>query len=292
MFDSSARYNNISLNQVLNTGPDLTNMLLGILLRFRKERIAVTADIEQMFYNFCVSEEHRDYLRFLWFEDNDPQKPLVDYRMTVHVFGKSTSPAVATYGIRKIVENCEEDVKGFVNTDFYVDDGLTSLPTVPQAVSLLSRTSKAFETEGIKMQKIDSNSDKVMMEFPPNALADGVRDLTLEQLPVQRSLGLLWDLNTDTFTYESTNDAKPYTKRGVLSTINSPYDPIGFLAPVVLEGRLCMRDLMTSHANWDSPLPLDKHLKWTRWKDSLLHLKHINIHRTYSALPLCEASNI
>ncbi|XP_052218042.1 uncharacterized protein LOC127835646 [Dreissena polymorpha] len=121
VFDSSARYNNISLNQVLNTGPDLTNMLLGILLRFRKERIAVTADIEQMFYNFCVSEEHRDYLRFLWFEDNDPQKPLVDYRMTVHVFGNSTSPAVATYGIRKIVENCEEDVKAFVNNDFYVE---------------------------------------------------------------------------------------------------------------------------------------------------------------------------
>lgn len=71
VFDSSAEYEGVSLNKVLLSGPDLNNSLLGVLLRFRKEPIAFTADIQQMFYCFVVHEDHRDYLRSLWYEDND-----------------------------------------------------------------------------------------------------------------------------------------------------------------------------------------------------------------------------
>ncbi|XP_053380368.1 uncharacterized protein LOC128548874 [Mercenaria mercenaria] len=71
VFDSSAAYQGVSLNSVLLTGPDLTNNLLGVLMRFRKELVAVAADIEQMFYCFEVNKEHRNFLRFLWYQDND-----------------------------------------------------------------------------------------------------------------------------------------------------------------------------------------------------------------------------
>lgn len=67
VFNSSARYNGASLNDVLLTGPDLNNTLLGVLIRFRKEAIALTADIEQMFYCFLVREADRNFLRFLCF---------------------------------------------------------------------------------------------------------------------------------------------------------------------------------------------------------------------------------
>lgn len=39
------------------------------------------------------------FLRFLWFEDNDFTKPVTEYRMTVHVFGNSPSPAITIYGL-------------------------------------------------------------------------------------------------------------------------------------------------------------------------------------------------
>lgn len=54
VFDSSMQYDGVSLNNALLTGPDLNNTLLGVLIRFRKEAIAFTADIEQMFYCLLV----------------------------------------------------------------------------------------------------------------------------------------------------------------------------------------------------------------------------------------------
>lgn len=75
VFDSSAKHNGISLNDVLLTGPDLNNTLLGVLISFRKEAIAFTADIEQMFYCFLVREEDRNFLRFLWFQDLSKDSP-------------------------------------------------------------------------------------------------------------------------------------------------------------------------------------------------------------------------
>ena len=113
VFDSSAKFNDVSLNDILLCGPDLTNNLMGVLLRFRKGQIAITADIEQMFFGFIVSEEHRNFLRFLWHRNNDPTMELVEYRMLKHVFGNSPSPAVATYGLRKAIDilpNVGEDV--------------------------------------------------------------------------------------------------------------------------------------------------------------------------------------
>ena len=100
VFDSSAKFNGVSLNNVLLTGPDLSNSLLGFLVRFRREMIAVTADVQHMFHCFIVREDHRNYLRFLWYKDNDFEKELIEYRMRVHVFGNSPSPAVATLGLR------------------------------------------------------------------------------------------------------------------------------------------------------------------------------------------------
>ena len=192
MFDSSAKFKGVSLNSIMLQGPDLKNSLLGILLRFRKELVAVVADIQQMFYSFYVHQKHRDFLRFIWYQDNNPNKPLVEYRMCVHVFGNSPSPAIATYGLRKSVENADEDVKLFVNRDFYVDDALTSLPTISEAVSLMKRTQRALEKSNLVSHKVASNKEEVILAFPSDQLANSLKDLVPgnDLLPIQRSLGL------------------------------------------------------------------------------------------------------
>ncbi|XP_028418430.1 uncharacterized protein LOC114543776 [Dendronephthya gigantea] len=58
VFDCSARFQGTSLNDQLMQGPDLTNSLLGVLMRFREDEAAFMADIESMFHQVRVQEEH------------------------------------------------------------------------------------------------------------------------------------------------------------------------------------------------------------------------------------------
>lgn len=60
VFDSNAQHqgNNVSLNNVLLSGPDLNNNLLSVLLRFSKDLVAIMADIQQTFYSFKEVVEH------------------------------------------------------------------------------------------------------------------------------------------------------------------------------------------------------------------------------------------
>ena len=87
VFDSSATFEGLSLNNVLMSGPDLTNSLIGVLMRFRTEQIGIMADIQKMFYSFTVRENHWNFLCFLLYKDNDFSKEIIEYRMRVHVFG-------------------------------------------------------------------------------------------------------------------------------------------------------------------------------------------------------------
>ena len=74
VFDCAARKNGTSLNDRVLQGPDLTNSLLGVLLRFRQEPIAIMADIEAMFHQVYVTPRNRDALRFLWWPNGDMER--------------------------------------------------------------------------------------------------------------------------------------------------------------------------------------------------------------------------
>ena len=52
------------LNDHILQGPDQLTSLIGILMRFCKEDVAVTCDIAKMFPQFLVSLGLRDYFRF------------------------------------------------------------------------------------------------------------------------------------------------------------------------------------------------------------------------------------
>lgn len=297
VFDSSAECDGTSLNQVLLSGPDLNNSLIGVLLRFRKEPIALTADVQQMFYCFEVCEEHRDYLRYLWFEDNDITKKVVEYRMKVHVFGNSPSPAVAIYCMRRAAREGEKehgaDAREFVERQFYVDDGLTSVATPEDAVDLLTRTKNMLAESNLRLHKVASNCNLVMEALPVEDRAKDLKDLDIgaDPLPVHRSLGLCWNLESDSFTYLVSTDTKPFTRRGVLSTVNSLYDPLGFAAPIIMQGKALLRELSADERDWDTPLPSEKEEVWVAWKDSLRALEDLEIPRCFSPASLNAAKS-
>lgn len=172
-----------SLNDVLLTGPNLNNSLLGVLLRFRKELVAVTADIQHMFHFFVVREDHRDYLCFLWYRDNNPSNDIIDYRMRVHVFGNSPSSAVAIYGLRRAAKQGEaefgSDTSQYIERDFYVDDRLKSFSTEAEAICVIKQAQEMLAASNLQLHEIASNRPAVIEAFPPKDRAKEIKDLNL-----------------------------------------------------------------------------------------------------------------
>ncbi|KAI4890224.1 hypothetical protein NFI96_032236, partial [Prochilodus magdalenae] len=162
-----------------------------------------------------------------------------------------------------------------------------------EAIDLLKRTKASLAESNLHLHKIASNSQVVMEAFLPEDHAKGIKDLdfTGDTEPTQRSLGLCWEIQADTFTFRVTVGDKPYTRRGVLSTVNSLFDPLGFVAPVTIRGRALLRELTSHTSEWDKPLPEEKRQEWETWRDSLKELKHLHIPRKYTASSLSQAAH-
>ena len=75
--------------------------------------------------------------------------------------------------------------------------------------------------------------------FKPEDRVKDLKDINLDlgKLPVERTLGILWCVESDTFQFRITLNDCPLTRRGILSTVGSMYDPLGYIAPVILIGK-------------------------------------------------------
>ena len=135
--------------------------------------------------------------------------------MRVHVFGNSPSPTVATYGLRRVARQGEnqygKDVRHLIDRDFYVDDALKSVSTIEEAVDLLKRTQEMLAASNLRLHKIASNKAEVMDAFPAEDRAKDLQDLDLfiDDLPDQRSLGVRWSIMSDHFTFYAPQTERP-----------------------------------------------------------------------------------
>ena len=278
VYDSSATFKNISLNSQLLQGPDWNNRLRSVLPRFRNGEVGFGADIQSMFYVFHLPDEDKDFTRFFWWKNNDPKEDLVEYRANVHIFGNTSSPSLATLGLRFAVmhSECSQEVKDFVFHNFYVDDACGATNSAEQATSLLKDTIEALGKYNIKLHKICSNSNKLVNSFPSSERADSSsKDMTNSNL--QHILGIEWDTTEDRLIIRTSVPDRPFTKRGVLATLNSTFDPLDFIAPLILSGRILQRLLVPSKNDnpsiaalgWDDPLPDNYYQQWEDWKTSI-----------------------
>ena len=268
VFDCAAKYHNTSLNDHLLQGPDFTNSLVGVLLRFRQERVAVMADIEKMFHQVNVKEQDREALRFLWWPEGDLSKEPVEHQMTVHLFGATSSPSCCSYALKKTAEDNKQDfskqVIDTVNRDFYVDDCLKSLPMKEEAVNLVEELPVLLSRGGFRLTKWLSNEREVLSHMPDNERAPCV-SLQLEHLPKDKALGVQWNTEMDSLGFRNGN-LKAETRRGILSFVASVYDPLGLVAPVVLPAKRMLQELCRSGRGWDKELPKEISMEWQAWQ--------------------------
>lgn len=285
VFDCGATFKGTSLNKQLLQGPNLTSTLLGVLIRFRQEPVAVMGDIQSMFHQVKVMEEDIDFLRFLWWPNEDLTKQVAEFRMTVHLFGAVSSPSCASFALRKTAEDNQADfsaaVVQTVKENFYVDDCLKSMGSEEEAITMVKDLMALCQRGGFTLTKWISNNSTVLQNLPEEHRAKELSELNLDRdkLPVERALGLQWCVETDAFNFRMAIQQKTCTRRGMLSVSSSVYDPLGFLAPVVLLAKIMMQELCRRKVGWDETIPQDILHQWTRWMEDLDALSEFKVER-------------
>lgn len=136
VFDASAKERGCpSLNDCLEKGPNLLELIPNLLIKFRKEKIGVTSDIRKAFLQVSVNEEERDFLRFVW-KNADGIERICRHRRVV--FGVNASPfllgATIQFHLKKCLQQCEQKDYPYsestitkLEQGFYVDNCVTSV---------------------------------------------------------------------------------------------------------------------------------------------------------------------
>ncbi|XP_030588591.1 uncharacterized protein LOC115795386 [Archocentrus centrarchus] len=239
-----------------------------------------------MFHQFFVPPAARNYLRFLWWGGADLEAEPQEYRMTVHPFGATSSPGCANFGLKYLAQKHTVDyplASAFIEKNFYVDDGLTSVPSVKDAEDLIIEARELCKKGGLRLHKFNSNRLEVLdcVDASERATKAGSLHLGLDEPLIGRALGIQWSIEQDSFSFDVNLKNQPSSRRGILSVIASIYDPLGFISPVTLCGKRILQDLCRQGAGWDEPLPEDLGSRWEEWKGDLPKLQEIIIPRCY-----------
>ena len=285
VFDCSAECNGTSLNKQLLQGPDLTNQLIGVLIRFRQERVAFMGDIEAMFYQVMIPEEQRCFVQFLWWLDGDYNKRLTEYEMCVHIFGGTSSPSCCNFALRKAATDGERELGTEASQtlirNFYVDDLLKSKADVASSIHLIKNVISMCSKSGFKLTKFISNNEEVMNHIPVDDQRKLVKtyDLLSGDVAMERALGVQWCISNDTFVFQVALKNHQYTRRGLLSAVSSIYDPLGLVAPFIPPAKRILQQLYHSKLGWDECMPTDVCSDWDKWSSTLPLIKDIKVSR-------------
>ena len=246
----------ISLNQALYQGPNLTQDLAVCLLQFMLGYYGVVSDIEKAFLRILIAHHDRDALRFFWFEDPfNYNSKLIIYRFKAVIFGGVCSPFQLAAVINKLItDQCKcTYVKNALLQGTYVDNVLHATNSENQLVQFFNTSRDLFNKGNFNLRQWSSNSPKLM----DRAIASNVAD----QSRVIKVLGLQWNLDKDRFLYNTNIEWNgQFTKRSVLQFTNRVFDPLGLLTPISIRKRLFMQEL------WKRKL---------KWKDSFEHIENL-----------------
>ena len=156
VFDAAAGHPK-ALNDFIRIGPNLIADLTGILMRFRLNRIGLTADLEKAFLQLSLHPTDRDVTRFLWrFNASDPEP--TTYRMTRVVFGVNASPFLLQATIRQhldLFKSSDPEMVDRLSRDIYCDDLITSVNSEEEARQVRERTVEIFHEAKNEHDQVD-----------------------------------------------------------------------------------------------------------------------------------------
>ncbi|XP_065675665.1 uncharacterized protein LOC136091879 [Hydra vulgaris] len=286
VFDASATSSGPSLNDCLHSGPSLTTLLNGVLIRFRVNKIAFIADIEKAFLNISISEKHCDFIRFLWYENinnldikNLKNHKLVTYRLCRVLFGVTSSPFLLSATLIKHAERYLSSDPIFVSrllNSIHVDDLSFCSDSVIECFNFYKKCHSRLGEAGFILRKFESNSvelDKL------------INETNFQSQNITKVLGLTWNKKLDLFIFsffELFKIAVPFpTKRDVLSFTASFFDPLGLINPVIVRLKILFQQICISKIGWDCKINNDLLKVWQDICKDLGSVQSICVPRCY-----------
>nr|XP_049699386.1 uncharacterized protein LOC126055216 [Helicoverpa armigera] len=288
--DAAAKTRGMSLNDYLLTGPDLLQSLPGVMMRFRRHRVAVSGDITEMFMQVKVKPEDRDALRYLWRGERREGAP-EEYRMTSIIFGAASSPCTAIFAknwnAKRHANEHPEAVEAIVK-NHYMDDYLDSFRSTEEATRTIKIVQEIHSKARFDLTKWVSNSEEVLRELVPGQETTQIVNLgNIEN--TEKVLGVIWKPHTDELSFNlklarlptGLLDKETPTKREALKIVMSLYDPLGLASPITIRAKQILQEAWRRGVDWDQPLDEELSSQWRAWISHLEQLKNVNIPRCY-----------
>ncbi|XP_021960214.1 uncharacterized protein LOC110856080 [Folsomia candida] len=283
VFDASCKVGRApSINECLEKGPNLMELIPSILLRFRENEIGVVSDIRKAFQMIEIKPPDRDFLRFLWWEDFTCSR-VIEFRHNRVVFGINCSPfilaAVLEKHLKSVKEEWQHTAKKLLES-LYVDNCVTSVRSIQ-------------EYEDFKRESIDIMED-AKMDLCQWERSFIEMDQDSDQPPDTMVLGLIWNKKEDSLRckVKVPEISEKLTKREILSKVRQIFDPIGFSSPTTLQPKVMLQEVWANKLGWDDELPDDIVTNYKKWYEELACLTEVRIPRWISCGADMEKKNI
>ena len=300
VFDASCSTEGPSLNNCLYSGPNLLSKIFDILIRFRFNPIGIIADIKQAFLNVQISDEHKDFLRFLWYDVRKPDSDeICVYRFLRVVFGLTSSPfllnATVRHHLKGYLVNEKEFVEKFLE-DLYVDDSNTGVNTVEEGKRFYHLAKQILSEAGLHLRKWITNNDHLQkyidsFENPDRNVKENVCDISYSESQFlscddnkQRVLGIEWDVSSDEFLFNTEKIVKlaeslEPTKRNILKVSATFFDPLGVISPITARVKVIFQLLCKDKKGWDENVTGEVKEVWRSFMNYLREMKEIRLKR-------------
>lgn len=278
VFDGSVKSSSgVALNDILLNGPRLQDDLVVILMRFRTFRVALTTDITKMYRQVMVPENQRDLLRIVWrANENEPMK---HYRMKRQTYGLKSSAYCCVEALCRCAHDYANEyplASGAVLQSFHVDDGTLGADNDAEAEELYRQLNLMLNKGGFPLAKWATNSMRMQ-----SVIGTTANSVNLDLFNESSVLGIKWSVLDDRFKYGLCTQIpnQPPTKRFIVATVARLFDPVGWIAPIVVLGKTLIQEVWRAKCEWDAIVPQNIQIKWHEFQNALVYLPQITIPR-------------
>lgn len=135
--------------------------------------------------------------------------------------------------------------------DMYVDDFISGGDTLGETETLQRQMVELFQGAGFKLRKWSSNSSQLLDNIPATN-RKMTTCLNICRDDVIKTLGVMWHTTVDEFHFvvNLADNITKFSKCTFLSDISKVFDPIGFLAPVIITAKILFQSLWLQGLRW------------------------------------------